>query len=150
MPRLGDEQLHVGVGDVAGQVLAPPRVVEPDDARSDETRPADRDHVVGRVVEEHADVRWPVGAQPRTEHRREPDARLVELAVGDDEVPELEQGTARDRRVVGVTLREAPSHWQREEAPDPAVAPCATRRSTSGESVPGARSPPRSMTTVSG
>ena len=76
MAGLGDQHLDVGVGDVAGQVLPSPGVVEADDARSDESCAADRHHVVGGVVEQHPDVRRPVGSQPRTQHRREPDARL--------------------------------------------------------------------------
>ena len=43
MPGLGHDHLHVGVRDVAGEVLASPSVVEADDARSDEAGTADRD-----------------------------------------------------------------------------------------------------------
>ena len=100
--------LDVGVRDVAGQVLAASGVVQPDDARTDQARAADRDHVVGRVVEKHPDVRRPVRAQPRTQHRGEPDARLVELAVGDDKVPELENGAAPIVGVLGVALEQVP------------------------------------------
>ena len=66
---LGDDQLDVGVGDVASQVLAAPGVVEPDDAGPDQAGSTDRHDIVGRVVQQHRHVGRPVGAQPRPEHR---------------------------------------------------------------------------------
>ena len=84
MSRLGHEQLHVGIRDVAGEVLAAPGVVEPDDACADETCAADRDHVVGVLSRSTPTWGGLSVPQPGPEHRREPDARFVVLGVGED------------------------------------------------------------------
>jgi len=57
--RLGDEQLHVGVGDVGQEVLVAAGVVEPHHHRPDEAGGGQGEDVVGGVVEEHGHVRRP-------------------------------------------------------------------------------------------
>ncbi len=108
MSRLGHEQLDVRISDVASQVLAASRVVEPDDARADETGSPDCDDIVRGVVEKHRHVRRPVGAQPGAKHLRKPDARSVQLGVGHYEVPELERRTVADFRISCVPLEQCP------------------------------------------
>ena len=59
-PRLGDQQVDVGVGEVAQQVLALRVWFRPDDGGAGERGAAEGEQVVGRVVEQHADVQRPV------------------------------------------------------------------------------------------
>ena len=80
--RLGDHQPAVRVQRVAQEVLVAAGVVQPDDRGTDQGGAAEREEVVGRVVEQHRDVPRPVGGKPLEEQRREP-ARLLEvLGVG--------------------------------------------------------------------
>ena len=104
VPGLGDDEVAVGVLDVAQQVLVAPRVVEPDDRRPCERRPAQREDVVGRVVEEHADVgaSRPAGGSTLEEQVREPVALGDVLGVRPHAVREAQRGTIAPLRVVGV------------------------------------------------
>ena len=70
--RLGDDEPAVRVLDVAQQVLVAPRVVETDDGRADQRRAAEREEVVGGVVEQHRDVARPRWQGLGGEERREP------------------------------------------------------------------------------
>ena len=63
---------------VAQEVLVAAGVVEPDDRAADQRGAAEREEVVGRVVEQDRDVAGPVGRQALEEQRREP-ARLLEV-----------------------------------------------------------------------
>ena len=58
---------HVRVLDVAQEVLIAPGVVEADDRRTRQRGATEREQVVGRVVEEHADVQRPAGRCPSEE-----------------------------------------------------------------------------------
>ncbi len=60
VPRFGHDETHVGVHDVTQQMLVATRVVETDHRRSRQCRAAEREEVVGRVIQEHADVQGPI------------------------------------------------------------------------------------------
>ena len=96
MAGLGDHEPAVGVLDVAQEVLAPAGVVEADDRRARQRRAAEREEVLGDVVEEHRDMRRPTGRQPIEEEVRPPAGLRDVLAVGPD--PVLEP----DRRAVAI------------------------------------------------
>ena len=101
MPRFGDHEPAVRVLDVAEEVLAAAGVVEADDRRADQPGAAEREEVVGRVVEQHGDVPRPLTRQPFVEELREP-ARLREvLAVRPRAIAELD----RERVAELVALR---------------------------------------------
>ena len=102
MTGLGDHQSAMRVQRVAQEMLVAAGVVEADDRRADQRRPAEREEVVGRVVEQHRDVARPVGRKALEEQRREP-ARLLEvLGVGPRPIVEL------DRDAITELLRVAP------------------------------------------
>ena len=61
--RFGDHELHVGMVDVAGEVLPVSGVVQPHDGGPDQPRATQREDVVGRVVEEDTDMRGAVGTE---------------------------------------------------------------------------------------
>ena len=90
---LGDEELHVGVRDVAGQVFATSGVVQPDHGRPRQSRAAEGEDVVRCVVKEHADVgrttRVEAGAVQGGESLRFGE----KLLVRPDPVSEAESGT---------------------------------------------------------
>ena len=69
---LGDQELHVGVRDVASQVFAAPSVVQPHQRRPHQSRAAQREHVVRGVVEEHGDMGRAIGVEPGAVQRGEP------------------------------------------------------------------------------
>ncbi len=95
------------VRDVAPDVLAPARVVHPDDRRAQQRGAAEREQVIGGVVEQHRDVARSGFGEPLVEQGREP-ARLLEvLAVGPLPVAEL------DRDIVRVLLGVAPQQCGR-------------------------------------
>jgi hypothetical protein len=66
---LRDDELAVGVADVAGQLLAPPSGVDADDAGAAQRSGTEEEHVLGDVLEQHADVDGTVDPQ-RLEHLR--------------------------------------------------------------------------------
>jgi hypothetical protein len=77
---------------VAQEVLAPAGVVEPDDRRADERRAAEREEVVGGVVEQDRNVPRARARQAGREQRREP-ARLLEvLGVRERAIAEPDRG----------------------------------------------------------
>ena len=61
--RVGDEQLALGVGEVAGQLVAPVGRVAADHHRAGERRAPDPEHELGDVVEEQRDVEGAGAAQ---------------------------------------------------------------------------------------
>ena len=69
MTRFGDDGAAVGVTDVGSQFLAPAGRVDADDGGTRERGTTEKEHVLGHVVEQHADVEGPVGPQ-RLEPRR--------------------------------------------------------------------------------
>ena len=92
VPGFGDDQSAVRVLHVAQQMLAPAGVVEADDRGADERGAAEREEVVGRVVEQDRDVARTLARQPVREERREP-ARLLEvLGVRERAIAELDRG----------------------------------------------------------
>ena len=78
VPRFGEHQPAVRVDRVAEQVLVAAGVVEADDRAADERRAAEREEVVGRVVEQHRDVAGRAGRKALEEERGEA-TRLVEV-----------------------------------------------------------------------
>ena len=56
MRAVGEHDSTVGVPDVACQLVAAPGGVDADCDRAGQRRPAEQEHVLGHVVEEHADV----------------------------------------------------------------------------------------------
>jgi hypothetical protein len=69
--RFGDQELDIGMGDVARQMVVTPSVVEPNDGRSEEPGPAEREDVVRGVVEEYRDVGRSTGVEASAVQRRE-------------------------------------------------------------------------------
>ncbi len=102
VPGFGQHEPAMRVLDIAQQVGVAPGVVEPDHRCADEGGAAEREEVVGRVVEQHGHVARTGGRQALREQRREP-ARLREvLGVGPFPAREL------DRDPVAVLLGVAP------------------------------------------
>ena len=64
MTRLGDDELHVGVGDVVAEMLASTRGVQPCHGGTGEARTAERKDVVGGVVQQETDVRGAARVKP--------------------------------------------------------------------------------------
>ena len=62
--RLGDDELDVGVRDVLAEMLAPTRVVQPCHGDTGQARTAERKDVVGRVVQQKADVGGTTRVEP--------------------------------------------------------------------------------------
>ena len=90
--------------DVAQEVLVAAGVVEPDHRRARERRTTEREEVVGRVVEQHPDVRASrrAGRSTLEEQVREPMALGDVLGVRPHPVPEAQRRTIATLRVVGV------------------------------------------------
>ena len=59
MITVGDEELAVGMTDIAGQLLAPARRVDTDQCRPGHRRGTTEKEVLGNVVEQHSDVKGP-------------------------------------------------------------------------------------------
>ena len=139
--RLGEHQPAVRVDRVAEQVLVATGVVEADDRTADERRAAEREEVVGRVVEQHCDVARRAGRQPIEEQRGEP-ARLVEvlgvrpLPVAEldrDAVAELASVAPQQRsRVVGDEWRLARRRGRCAEEAVMSCSVCARGPATGG------------------
>ena len=107
MPGLGDHQPAVRVLDVAQKVDVAPRVIESHDRRPDQGGTAEREQVVGRVVEQHRDMARADCGKTIGEQRRET-ARLREvLGVGPT------GGAEADREPVAVDLGVAPKQGRR-------------------------------------
>ncbi len=81
VPGLGDHEAAVRVLDVAQQVHVAARVVETDYGRPDQRRAAEREEVVGGVVEQHRDMARAGIRELGREQRREPHRLLVVLRV---------------------------------------------------------------------
>ncbi len=90
--RFGDHELHVGMVDVPGQVLAVSGVVQPDDGGRRQPRATQREHVVGRVVEEHTDMTGTVRIEAGAEQRGKALCFGQELGVAPHSVPEAKRG----------------------------------------------------------
>src|SRR5882762_4304994 len=67
---LGNDQLAVGMANVAFELCAPAGGVDPDDHRSGEGRAAQEEHVLGHVFEQHADMPGADGSEHRGPGRR--------------------------------------------------------------------------------
>jgi hypothetical protein len=92
----------MGLLDVPEQVLAPAGVVQPDDGRAGERGTAEREQVLGHVVEQDRDVRRPALGQALEEQVRPPAGPGVVLAVGPDPVREPDRRAVDDVAVGGV------------------------------------------------
>ena len=90
----GDDELEVRVRDVAAQMLADPGVVEPGHHRARQDRATQREDVVGCVVQQDAEVRWPAGVEPGAVEGSKARRLVEELPVGPDAVAEAERGKA--------------------------------------------------------
>jgi hypothetical protein len=99
VPGLGDHQLHVGVGDVPGQMLVAPGVVESDQGRPYEAGTTQCEHVVRSVVEQDGDMGRTVGIEPGPEQRGEPLRPLEQLTVGPHLIAEAQ---GRPHRKLGI------------------------------------------------
>ncbi len=93
MAGFGDDELEVGVGDVPGEMLAEARVVEPGDRHAREPGAAEREDIVRRVVEQHADVRRTGRVEAGPIERGEALRLGQEFRVRPDPVAEAESGT---------------------------------------------------------
>ncbi len=62
--RLGDDELDVGVRDVPAEMRAAPGVVQPRHGGTGQARTAEGEDVVGRVVQQEADVGRSAGVEP--------------------------------------------------------------------------------------
>ena len=103
---LGDHEAAVRLLDVAQEVLAPAGVVEADDGRAGQRGAAEREEVLGDVVEQHRDVRRPTRREPLPEEVRVA-ARLRDvLGVGPDPVLEPDRGPVPDRGIGRVAAQE--------------------------------------------
>ena len=105
--RLGDRRARSAVCSMSRSRCSPRRVwFSPTTAGAGERRAAEREQVLGHVVEQHRDVRRPTGGQPVEEEVRPP-ARLGDvLAVGPDPVLEPDRRPVRDRRIGGVAAQQ--------------------------------------------
>ncbi len=93
---VGDDQLAVGVADVASQLGAAPRRVDADDRRARERGAAEPEQVLGHVLEQHADVER-AGGSPSQCHRGPHPTGAHDLGPGVGVVLEAQT----DARVVG-------------------------------------------------
>ncbi len=93
-----DHELHVRMRDVACEMLPVPGVVQPCDGDACQPGTAQRKDIVGRVVEEDADVGGTAGLEARGKQPRIPHRFVEQLGVGPDEVPEAKG------RTIGVAL----------------------------------------------
>ena len=102
MARLGDDEVEVGVLDVAGRCSPRRGVVQADDRGAREGRAAEGEQVVGRVVEQHPDVERPSSPAGRAacceEEVRPADRLGGELRVGPHLVAEPDRRAVADRR----------------------------------------------------
>ncbi len=106
MLRLGDDQAAMGVLDVAEEVLTAAGVVQPDHRGARKRGAAEREEVLGHVVEEDRDVRRPAGRQPVEQEVRPAAGLRHVLAVGPDPVLEAQRGPRRNRRIGRVAAQE--------------------------------------------
>ena len=90
--RFGDHELHVGMVDVAGEVLAVSGVVQPHDGGPDQPRATQREDVVGRVVEEDTDMRGAVGMEAGAEQCGKALGFGEELGMAPHAVAEVKRG----------------------------------------------------------
>ena len=98
-----------GVLDVAQQVLAAAGVVEADDRRAGQRGAAEREEVVGGVVEQHRHVQRAVGPARRQRGRGRgwPSGRLGDvLAVGPDAVLEADRRPIAALGIGGVAAQQ--------------------------------------------
>ena len=103
---LGEHQPAMRVLGVAQQVLAATGVVQPDDRAADERGAAEREEVVGGVVEQHRDVRRCARGQPLEEQVGKPHRLVVVLAMRPDAVTEADRGTVPDVGIGRVRTQE--------------------------------------------
>ena len=96
----------MGVLGVAQEVLAAARVVQADDRAADERGAAEREQVVGRVVEQHRDVRRRARRQPLEEQVGEPHRLDEVLAMGPDAIAEADRRPAADVGIGRVRAQE--------------------------------------------
>ena len=94
MAGLGDHELDVGMRDVAGQVFALPGVIESGHGHPDQPGATEREHVVGRVVQQDADVWRPTGVEPGAEECGESLRFGEQLRVRPHLISEAKSGTA--------------------------------------------------------
>ena len=90
---LGEHQLQVRVHDVAGEMHAVARVVEPGDDRPAQGGTTECEDVIRRVVEQETDVRRPSRFQLGAEQRGEALRLGEELTVGPDPLAETKGRT---------------------------------------------------------
>ena len=100
--RLSDQELYIGVRDVAGQVLVAPCVVQPDQRRSHKPRTAQREHIVRGVVQEHGDMGRSIGIEPGAVQRGESLGFEKKLSVSPHLVAEAKRRAAGVARVEAV------------------------------------------------
>ena len=89
--HVGDEQLALGVGEVAGQFVAPMGRIPADRHRTGERSAPEPEHELGDVVEEQRDVEG-AGPTQRAEQSRSPRLLAEDLVVGPGAVGEPEAG----------------------------------------------------------
>ena len=152
VPWFGDHELHVGMHDVASEMLPMPGVVQPGDGSTGQTGAAQREDIVGRVVEQDTDMRRAVRIEAGPEERGKALRLGQELGVGPDPVAEAK------RRPIGVALdrcRSGAAATRRSEpgaAPRPAVGrrSAALRRASPQHTERAARPPAGARPTAAG
>ena len=103
---LGEHEAAMRVLGIAQEVLAPARVVQADDRAADERGAAEREQVVGRVVEQHRDVRRRALRQSLEEEVREAHRLDEVLAMGPDPIAEPDRRSTADVGVGRVRAQE--------------------------------------------
>ena len=99
-------QLHVGVGDVPGQVLVAPGVVETDQGGPDEPGPTEGEDVLGRVVEEDGHMGRTLGIEAGREEGGVAAGLFQELPMGEDQIAEAQRRPVGDGGVGPVVPQE--------------------------------------------
>ena len=90
VPRLGDHELHVCMDDVPGEMLPHPCVVQPDHRRTGQAGAAQREDVVGGVVEQKTDMRGAIRIEAGPKEGGEAFSLGQELGVGPDPIAETQ------------------------------------------------------------
>jgi len=106
MAGLGDQKLHIGVQDVASQVLPPAGVIETHHHRSHEPRATKREDIVRRVVQEHGDVGRSITVEPGTKKRSESFGLEKKISVSPDPVAKSKRRTIGRASGEGVAPQE--------------------------------------------
>jgi hypothetical protein len=107
MTRFGYQHLDVGVFDVTSEMLVTPGVVEPDQSRPYQPRPAQGKDVVRGVVKEDTDVGRPSGIESPPVQGSKSSRLLQKFPVRPDPVTEPEGRSVGAVGVTSISLQES-------------------------------------------